>query len=232
MTAPAQAETPDRTERQKTEHQETGRQKNASVRRFLLLQLLFDLVLPLGSYYGLRALGTSQWWALTLGTALGLLSVVYGIVKRRKIEVMALFTLSLMTVGTVLSLVTGDPRTLLIRDSWLTAVIGLWILGTVPTRRPYMLTALRTIVLAKAGEAALAAWEARWRDDHAFRRSLRVLTAIWGAAFTLDAGVRVAFAATLPVDAVPTVNTVQWLVVLVGLLVFHKRYITRHGLKA
>lgn len=41
-----------------------------------------------------------------------------------------------------------------------------------------------------------------------------------------------ACAAVLPVDTVPTVNTVQWLVVLAGLMVFHKRYITRKGLTA
>ncbi|WP_424893019.1 VC0807 family protein [Streptomyces sp. XH2] len=222
MTAPVQVPPADRTERQ----------KSASVRGFLLLQLLFDVVLPLGSYYALRALGLSQWWCLTLGTVLGLPWIVHGIVKRRKADVMGLFTLSIMAVATLLSLVTGDPRTLLIRDSWLTAVIGLWVLGTVPTRRPFMLAAMRNVFLAKGGEEAAAGWDSQWETSPGFRHKLRFLTGVWGAVFTLDAGVRVACAATLPVDTVPTVNTVQWLVVLAGLLVFHKQYITRKGLKA
>ncbi|MFF4218938.1 VC0807 family protein [Streptomyces nondiastaticus] len=222
MTAPAQVRTDGR-----TEHQE-----GASAQRFLLLQLVFDVALPLGSYYGLRVLGLSQWWCLTLGTLLGLPWIVHGIVKRRKVDVMGLFTLSIMAVATLLSLVTGDPRTLLIRDSWLTAVIGLWVLGTVPTRRPFMLGAMRNVFLARGGEEAAAGWDSRWDTDPAFRQKLRFLTGVWGTVFTLDAGVRVACAAVLPVDTVPTVNTVQWLVVLAGLMVFHKRYITRKGLTA
>ncbi|MEV4504481.1 VC0807 family protein [Streptomyces klenkii] len=222
MTAPAQVRTAGRTERQ----------EGASVRRFLLLQLVFDVALPLGSYYGLRALGLSQWWCLTLGTVLCLPWILYGIVKRRKVDVMGLFTLSIIAAATLLSLVTGDPRTLLIRDSWLTAVIGLWVLGTVPTRRPFTLAAMRNVFLAKGGEEAAAGWDARWDTEPAFRRKIRFLTGVWGTVFTLDAGVRVACAATLPVDTVPTVNTVQWLVVLAVLMIFHKQYITRNGLKA
>ncbi|MGW2599013.1 VC0807 family protein [Streptomyces klenkii] len=222
MTVPVQVKTAGRTERQ----------KGVSARRFPLLQLVFDVILPLGSYYGLRALGLSQWWCLALGTVLGLPWIVHGIVKRRKVDVMGLFTLSIMAVATLLSLVTGDPRTLLVRDSWLTAVIGLWVLGTVPTRHPFMLAAMRNVFLAKGGEEAAAGWDSRWDASPAFRRKIRFLTGVWGTVFTLDAGVRVACAATLPVDTVPTVNTVQWLVVLAGLMVFHKHYITRKGLKA
>ncbi|WP_433525780.1 hypothetical protein ACQPZ2_13185 [Nocardia pseudovaccinii] len=35
----------------------------------------------------------------------------------------------------------------------------------------------------------------------------------------------------LPVDSVPLVSTLQWLVVLGGLFVFHYAYGTKHGLK-
>jgi len=44
--------------------------------------------------------------------------------------------------------------------------------------------------------------------------------------------VRVLLAYTLPIDSVPLGSTVQWLVVLGGLLVFQNLYITKHGLKA
>lgn len=54
---------------------------------------------------------------------------------------------------------------------------------------------------------------------------------VWGLGFSLDAVVRVILAYSLPLDAVPLVSTLQWLVVLAGLITFHIRYITRHGLK-
>ncbi|WP_254885391.1 hypothetical protein [Streptomyces sp. NA02950] len=42
---------------------------------------------------------------------------VYGIVRQRRVEAMAVFTLSLVVVGTPLSPISGSPRMLMIRDS-------------------------------------------------------------------------------------------------------------------
>ncbi|MHA7958025.1 VC0807 family protein [Streptomyces sp. L500] len=217
---------------QETAPARTQAQKTAALRKLLVLQLVFELALPLGGYYGLRAAGVSQWAALTIGSLLALPWLVHGMVKRRRVEVMAVFTLTLMILGALMSMVTGDPRTLLVRDSWIAALAGFWVLGTLLTRRPFMMTMAQAIVVAKIGETGWREWEARWETEAPFRRAIRVLTAVWGTVLTLDAGVRVGLALTAPVDLVPTLSTVQWLVVLAGLLFFHNRYITRHGLKA
>ncbi|MFE2996063.1 VC0807 family protein [Nocardia sp. NPDC059246] len=141
------------------------------------------------------------------------------------------FTLTLIVAGTVVSLVTGDPRTLLVRDSWLFGALGLWTLGTLFTQRPMMRSFARTIVTVKIGEAGYREWDTRWDNDSRFRHQLRVLTALWGTVFTLDAVIRVVFAYALPLDAVPLATTLQWLVVLAGLITFHIVYVTRNGLK-
>jgi len=205
--------------------------RTAALRRRLAAQLLFELVLPLGSYYGLRAAGVGQWLALVVGGVLVLPWIGYGIVRQRRLETMAVFTLSLVVIATVLSLVTGSPRVLNLRDSWLTAAIGLWVLGTLLGRRPFIMMSSRGIVIAKVGEAGLAAWEARWDAEATFRHQLRVLTAVWGTVFLLDAVLRVVLVYTISVDAFPLTSTVLWLVMLGGLFAFHNAYITRHGLK-
>jgi hypothetical protein len=208
-----------------------ARRRTTALRRRLAGQLLFELVLPLGSYYGLRAAGVGQWLAMVVGGVLVLPWIAYGIVRQRRVETMAVFTLSLVVIATVLSLVTGSPRVLNLRDSWLTAAIGLWVLGTLPTRRPFIMMSSRGIVIAKVGEAGLAAWEAQWDEDATFRRRLRQLSAVWGAVFLLDSVVRVVLVYTISVDAFPLTSTVLWLVMLGGLIAFHNWYITRHGLK-
>ncbi|GAA2605547.1 VC0807 family protein [Streptomyces tubercidicus] len=207
------------------------RRRTVALRRRLAAQLLFELVLPLGSYYGLRAAGVGQWLSMVVGGVLLLPWIAYGVVRQRRVEAMAVFTLSLVVAGTLLSLITGSPRVLMIRDSWLTAAIGLWVLGTLLTRRPFIMTASRGIVIAKVGEAGLTAWEARWDAEPTFRRHLRLVTAVWGAVFLLDAVLRVVLAYTIPVDSFPLTSTLLWLVLLGGLLAFHNWYITRHGLK-
>ncbi|MFI6996886.1 VC0807 family protein [Nocardia sp. NPDC050175] len=210
----------------------TPEQKRAAVRRHLLRQLIVDLVLPLGGYYALRAAGVNPWLALIAPSLLIAGIVAYHAIRERRVEAFALFTLSMIVVGTLMTLVTGDPRTLLVRDSWIFGVLGLWMLGSLLTQRPFMRTASRALVTAKIGEEGYRRWDARWDNDSRFRSNLRVLTAVWGTAFTLDAVVRVLLAYTLPIDAIPLVSTLQWLVVLGAVLVFHNIYVTKHGLKA
>ncbi|WP_433663840.1 VC0807 family protein [Nocardia sp. CA-128927] len=209
----------------------TPEQKRAAVRRHLLRQLIAELILPLGGYYALRAAGVNPWVALIAPALLIVGLVAYHAIRERRVDAFALFTLSMIVVGTVMTLVTGDLRTLMVRDSWIFGVLGLWVLASLLTQRPFIRTTSRAIVTAKIGEEGYREWDARWDNDSRFRSQLRVLTAVWGIAFVLDALVRVVLAYTLPIDAIPLVSTLQWLVVLAVVIVIHNIYVTRNGLK-
>ncbi|GAA4536245.1 VC0807 family protein [Amycolatopsis samaneae] len=209
----------------------TQREKTAALRKHLILQVLLDLVLPLGGFYALRAAGVNQWLALAASALLTLPMIGYTLVKQRRVDAFAVFTLSMVALGTLTSTLTGDPRLLLVRDSWIFGALGLWVLGTLLTRQPFMRSMARTIVTVKIGAEGHRQWDARWDTEPAFRKHLRLVTLVWGLGFTLDAVVRVILAYTLPIDSVPLVSTVQWLVVLAGLIAFHVRYVTKHGLK-
>ncbi|WP_051830335.1 VC0807 family protein [Streptomyces novaecaesareae] len=206
-------------------------QKSRAAKRALAKSLVLELALPLGGFYLLTGMGLSQWAALLISSLLLVPWLVLGMVRSRRIEVMPVFTLLMIVVGALMSMVSGSPRVLLVRDSWVFGVLGIWVLGTLATQRPFMLTAARSIVAAKIGEAGAEEWVGRWHHDATFRRHLRTLTAVWGLGFAVDAGIRVVLASTLPVDLVPLVNSLQWLAVLGGLFGFHFWYVTRHGLK-
>lgn len=122
-----------------------------TLRRHVARQVILELLLPIGAYYGLRAAGVDPWVALVAPALLTLPFLVYDALRRRRVDAVALFTLTMLAVGTVVSLVTGDPRTLLVRDSWLFAAIGLWILATLFTSHPMMRGMARTIVTVKIG---------------------------------------------------------------------------------
>jgi hypothetical protein len=190
------------------------------------------VAVPLVGYYVLRGFGLSPWLSLVLGGALVLPSVVYSVRQQRKVSMLTVFTLSLLVIGTLMSLITGNPRLLLVREAWIFILLGVWVLATVPTRRPFMMIAGRSVVIAKVGYAGLLAYEARWDAEAAFRRAARILTAAWGLAFALDALIQVALAYTLPIDLVPAVSTAQWLVVLGCTLLFHIVYTKRKDLRA
>jgi hypothetical protein len=206
-------------------------QRTAGMRKLLARQLLLELGLPLGGYYGLVAAGAQPWLALTVASLLAVPWIVYGIVRDRRISVMPVFTLLILIGGAVVSVVTGDPRLIMVRDSWITLIVGLWVLGTLATRRPFMLTMGRSVVAAKLGEDGADKWMTKWDTDPTFRRHIRVITAVWGTGFTVDTFISAALAYTLPINAIPVASTAQWLVVLGCLLLFHLWYVNKHGLK-
>jgi hypothetical protein len=172
-----------------------------------LLPLLLDLVLPLCLYYGLRLAGVDQWWSLLWSAAVPAATVVIRLARTRRVDVLALLILSMIGLGLLLSVLSGDPRTLLIREAWtgmLGGLIGVWLLASVARGRPALMVVFRSFVQVKAGEDGLRAWEGRWHQDASFRHGLRVLTAAWGAASLLNALAQLVFAYLLPVDAAPT----------------------------
>ncbi|MFJ6378793.1 VC0807 family protein [Kitasatospora sp. NPDC092039] len=204
-------------------------------RTAVLLPLLIDLGLPLAVYYGLRAAGLNQWWCLLWSAAVPAVTVLVRLVRTRRVDFLALLVLSMILLGLVLSVLTGDPRTLLIREAWtgmLGGLVGIWLLASVGYGRPALMVVFRSFVRAKAGEDGLRAWEARWEQDAAFRRGLRVLTLAWGAASLLNAVAQLAFAYLLPVDAAPAAMNLSWPVIAAPLLLFHLVYTKRRDLRA
>ena len=132
-----------------------GRRNLAGLRKHLIISILLDVALPLAGFYVLRGFGIGALAALLLSGLLVLPSVGYSVWQQRKVNMLTVFTISLLIVGTLMSVITGSPRLLLVREAWLFLVVGLWMLGTVPTRRPFMMIMGRSIVIAKVGMAGL-----------------------------------------------------------------------------
>lgn len=173
--------------------------------------LILDVGLPLALYYGFRAFGMNQWLALVLSGALPLLRIILRWVSAHRLERAAAFTLTLTVCSTLVALLTGDPRLLLARESYFTAVIGLWMGVTAFTRIPFMLTTMLHLL----PEATAATWRRNWVTSRRFRIILRAMSGAWGAVFLIDAAARIIMAYTLPVDAVPVASSL----LLVGMLI-------------
>jgi hypothetical protein len=208
----------------------TTDERPAPVRRQSLLALLTGFVLPVCIYYLLRALGVDPVIALLAGGAPALGRTIYTIGRNRTVDKISLFTLCLLAAGAVSSLITGSPRWLLARGGVYTGVIGAGVLWSLHGRT----IAFEGILTFQRTAAAVAAWEANWRDSPEFRHVMRAVTVIWGVGFLMEAGIRVTLAFTLPVDVVPVVTTVQF-IALIGLMLwagprYGRRYMARHGM--
>ncbi|HST82689.1 MAG TPA: VC0807 family protein [Kineosporiaceae bacterium] len=207
----------------------------ANSRRAVFIALGLDLVAPLAVFYGLRSAGASQWWALVLSAIVPAVMVLVRFARHRQVDFTALFVLTLLALGLVLSALTGNPRTLLIRDAWLGmtgGVAGLWLIGSVIYGRPGLFVLFRSFVLTKVGPEGLATWEARWGQEAGFRRNIRLLTLVWGVALLLSALVQLIAAYAVPIDVAPTLMNAAWPVIAVPLWIFHLTFTKRHGLRA
>ncbi|WP_228002329.1 hypothetical protein [Nocardia australiensis] len=96
---------------------------------------------------------------------------------------------------------------------------GLRLLGA----RPILYDATLPLLPADAA----ARWRTDWDRNAEFRRTLRRMTAAWGAAFLIDAAARVVMAYTLPVDVVPGASVGLLVVMLVAIVQITKAYARR-----
>jgi hypothetical protein len=211
---------------------------DAGLRRVIranVLTVVFEVIVPMVLFYGLRAAGVSQWWALMAGVLVAVPYVGWTVARNRRVDLLAVFTLSVLVLSVVLGLLSDDPRTLAIREGWTAALgglFGLWMLVTVVTGKPAQLTLGRTIAEVKRGVEGAAAWAARWDTDARFRRGLRIDTAVWGAVLLANAVVHVVLVYTLPIDLISGVTTVEWFASLALLITWHVWYIRRENLDA
>jgi hypothetical protein len=197
----------------------------------VLAPVLIDLVIPLLIFYGLRQAGVGIVGATLAGSVIPAVRTLYGVIQRKP-DWMAVFMLVALAVGTIASLAMHSPRMLLAKDGVITAMCGLWLLATVVVGKPLLLAIGRGIAEAKRGKGGGEVWASRWDSEPAFRHGLRLITTVWGVGLLLDAVVRVAIALALPLDAVPGVTTVQWIVVFVLLYAFMFWYSRKNDLLA
>ena len=211
---------------------------DAGLRRVVranVLTVVFEVVVPMALFYGLRAAGVSQWWALMAGVLVAAPYVLYTVVRNRKIDLIGLVALSVMVLSVVLGLLSDDPRTLVIREGWTAALGGLfgaWMLVSVFVGRPAQLTLGRTIAEVKRGAEGADAWAGRWDTDARFRRGLRINTAAWGAVLLGGAVLHIVLVYTLPIDLIALVTNVAWFGALAVLIAWHVWYIRKENLDA
>ncbi|WP_242440922.1 VC0807 family protein [Streptomyces sp. CB02923] len=194
--------------------------------------LLVHVIIPLILFYGLRWLGVNQFLALLAGAVIPAAGMVRGLVTERRIGGLQLFMLGMMGLTVAMSFVTGSPRLLLIRNGWGMAAIGVWMLCTLPARRPFLYEATRIVV----DEGKLQTLKVNWDRYPAFRRMLWICSAFWGVACLIDSAVRIILAMTLPVDLVPFLDDVLLGVTLLAILAFQRffgrAYLRRNGLRS
>ncbi|WP_244304068.1 VC0807 family protein [Streptomyces lydicus] len=185
-----------------------------------LVPLIVDAGVPIASYYVLSdgfGLGTVA--ALGWSSVVPALRTVWGLVRSRAVNGLALLMLVVNVVGLATSVVAGDARLMMAKDSAVSSTIGIAILLSLRTRRPLMTAGLKPWV-AKGGPAGNAAWDRLLTSSERFRRAERRFSAIWGGTLLTECVLKVIGAYTLPVHTMVWLGTVLSVVaILVAMIV-------------
>ncbi|WP_285593025.1 VC0807 family protein [Actinomycetospora sp. NBRC 106378] len=176
--------------------------------------LLLDVGLPMGTYYGLHALGVGDATALLAATVAAGVRIVAVAVRTRRVSAFAALMLGVYAVGLAASFVTGDPRLMLLKDSVGTAVVGVGFLVSLVVGRPLVLAALESTSPARAEEVGRL-----YATVPGARRTIRGITAMWGVGLLTEALVRVPIVLALPVSVGVAVSQLLTLGVIVVLSV-------------
>lgn len=153
------------------------------------LPLLLDLVLPVVGYAVLLACGVREVWALLISGGVTAVFATVNTVRHRRFDGFGALVLAEIALAALLLLLTRDPRIVLLKPSFATALTGVFLLVTCCASRPFVLDLVKP--LATRGDPRRArAYEEAWRQEPGFRREFRLLTAVWGVLWLAESVVR------------------------------------------
>jgi uncharacterized membrane protein len=162
-------------------------------------EILLGAVAPFVSYQVATWLGASELTALSWGAVFPLAGIALGFVRRR-FDVISATSLAAIVVGLGGALLLHSAQLLLVKDSLVSATIGLAFLGSLLAARPLIFVIAR----AQSPERA-AVFDARWAEP-AFRRALRTMSAVWGGVLLAEATTRVVLSLLIPPGALLLVS--------------------------
>jgi hypothetical protein len=206
-----------------------GDQHNRNRFQVLAMIAVFDIAGPLVAYSLLRAAGLSAVAALILSGALPAMGVIGGLIRHRRVDAIGVLVLAGIAVGTVLGLVSGNPRIVLVEGSVPTAVFGLLCLGSLWASRPLIYRFAVEFIGADTPKGR--DFESLWQY-HGFRHAFRLYTIVWGVAYLAEAAARVIVVETTSTGTALTVSKVMPYVVgaaIVAWMLAHGRRARREG---
>jgi hypothetical protein len=191
--------------------------------------VIFDIAGPLVAYQMLRSAGLSTVLALVLSGVFPGVAVLGGFIRHRRLDAVGALVLAGIAVGTVLGLLSGNARLVLVEGSVPTAVFGLLCLASLRSRRPLIFRFALEFMGPDTprGRDFAGLWQ-----YYGFRRVFRLFTVVWGVTYLAEAAARIIVVETTSTGTALAVSKVMPYAVA-GLLalwmVFYGRRARRQG---
>jgi hypothetical protein len=186
---------------------------------------LVNVVLPFVGYQVLTSEHVTTVVALSVVSVFPLAATLVGWVRTRQIDALGVLSLLFIILGIVTSFITGSATFLLLKESALTGIFGLVLLGSLLRERPLAFYLGRQFATG-GNPDRIAGWDDLWQYPQ-FRHTQRIITAVWGVGWLADALVRIGLAFVLSVTVFMVVSQVMFFGVFIALFMWTMAYARR-----
>lgn len=158
-----------------------------NIKKSIIISILINAILPLITYKILINYIPSI-TALIISTTIPIIDNIYHIIKEKKIDIFASLIILGFIVGIISMLFGGSQKLLLIRQSYITAVIGIIFLTSMFFPKPMVYYLAKKFINSqdKYVKNNKSTIDEKWKNPH-FRFSMKFLTFIWGICLVLEA---------------------------------------------
>ena len=158
-----------------------------NIKKSIIISILINAILPLITYKILINHIPSI-TALIISTTIPIIDNIYHIIKEKKIDIFASLIILGFIVGIISMLFGGSQKLLLIRQSYITAVIGILFLTSMFFPKPMIYYLAKKFInfQDKYEKNNKSTIDEKWKNPH-FRFSMKFLTFIWGICLFLEA---------------------------------------------
>lgn len=172
--------------------------------RGLMPSILINGALPLATYLLLKQYHYSDLIALSASVLFPVIGTIMSIVRQRTLDLIAALALMGIAVSMLAVFLGGNPRLLLIRESFITGALGIACFVSLLFKRPLMFYFGRYFATAN-DPARIAQYNGLWQYP-SFRFVNRVITVVWGVAYTGEFILRIILVYTVPPAVVLAVS--------------------------
>lgn len=144
--------------------------------RGLLGSIVVSGVLPFIAYQVLTGRGVDSFHALLMTSVFPIIGVAWNWIRTHQLDGIGVISLIFIVLGLATSLISGDERFFLIKESFLTGLFGVVCLSSLLLPRPLMFYFGRQF--ASGGDPQRAAYYSSLWQHQAFRFSQRLITAV------------------------------------------------------
>lgn len=174
----------------------------SGTRNQIIVTLIVNIVFPYLAYRLLLP-HTSNLVALSIASVIPLLDTLYSLVRTRKADAFSGFIFLGLVLGVIAVLLGGDERFILLRESYVTGILGVVFLGS-------LLFASRPLIFhfAERFTGHDPQMNDKWQQLPLYRRTFRVMTGVWGVSLLLEACLKVVLVYSMSVSAFLAVSSI------------------------